>query len=243
MKKEKKGTMKENNNTDGKETNEEDTEGSVETSISQGGKNTPQDKVLLEDETSPTQEEINWKKFREKRKEEKESLEKSKKETDLLKKALSEIIEKEPLVSKSEDVDEEESEENRIKRLIEETVRARESRDFPNKLRQAFSDFDDVCTTENIEYLEFKDPELATALKHMPDGFEKWSIVYGAVKKRIPQGSGEKEKRMMEANSKKPRASSIPGSAQLGNDSSISYLSDDRKSENWKKMQSILAGK
>ena len=183
-------------------------------------------------------EEINWKKFREKRAQEKEALLKAEKEAAILKNAVTQLIEKERPI---DDI-EEDDEEKRLKQVIENVIVQKEQKDFPNKLRQAFPDFDKVCTAENIDYLEFHEPELAKALKHMPNTFEKWSTLYSSLKKKLPKMSGEKEKRMMESNSIKPQSSSTPGNSQLGTNSDLSYLSDDKKSQNWQRMQKIISG-
>jgi len=191
-----------------------------------------------------SQEEANWKKFREQRAHEKAALQrsqenerKSQQESALLKKALTEVIDNGQLGSD----DTEESEDARIKRLVDASLKERDANEFPTKLRQIYSDFDSVCSAEAIEYLEFKEPELALALRYMPEGLEKYSTLYKAVKKRVPSG-GKKEKHMMEANANKPRATSIPGTTQLGTEANIGFLSESRKAENWKRMQQIQNG-
>ena len=194
-------------------------------------------------DNQPSQEEINWKIFREKRQQEKDQLAKAQKEAEILKNAISELVEKQPVNSQTIEEDSFEKEEaDRIKRLVDNAIIQKEQELFPQKLRQAFPDFDSICTAENMHYLEFHEPEFSKAIGYMPDNFEKWSAVYAAVRKKIPSGSIKKDKERIEGNLSKPQSASSPGVAQPGGQGSLSYISRDRKEENWKRMQRILRG-
>lgn len=118
--------------------------------------------------------------------------------------------------------------------------RAQEAAELPIKLKTVHGDFDQVCTAENIDYLEYHYPEVAAGFKHMPDGFEKWSNLYKAVKRFVNVNS-EKDKATAMANYNKPKSISVPGITQTG-DSPPTIISDQRRKDNWARMQRVMRG-
>ncbi len=118
----------------------------------------------------------------------------------------------------------------------------REQAEYPQKLVSAFNDFNQVCTTENLDYLEYHYPELAAPFKHMPDGFDKWASIYKAVKRFVPNPDSKKDMQKMEKNLAKPQSSSSPGNSQAGSEMPSARLTEERKAANWARMQKTLKG-
>ncbi len=205
------------------------------------------------------QEQINWKKFREAReveRKQKEAAEKraSEKEAEALAlKAAMEAILNKPAVQQSNNYNqEEESEDERINKKVEAAIalrdkkseeeRARrEQQEFPERLNSNYKDFNQVCNSENLDYLEYHYPEIAAAYKNLPDGYDKWSNLYKAVKKLVPNTDSRKDQNKAEKNFNKPQAMSIPGKTQVG-DTAPQQLDDKRRSDNWARMQKVMKG-
>lgn len=205
-----------------------------------------------------TQEQINWRKFREAReKERKEKIEAEKRAAEKEKEVAALKAAMEALVSKPDPTPpsysyEEPNEEERIQKLVEESLKKerekiereraeRERQEFPQKLAQDFRDFDKVCTSENLDYLEYHFPDVAEAFKAMPDGYNKWARVYGAVKKLVPSLSANRDAQRAEQNLSRPQSMSIPGKTAVG-DSAPVKLDDKRKAENWARMVREMKG-
>lgn len=215
--------------------------------------NTPT--TIVEQET---QEQINWKKFRAAREEErKKHVETEKRaqekeaEATALKAAMEAILNKNPASQstapayQTENVDL--SDDERIQQKIEKALADKEKRDLdmrmkqeqaelPQRLASNFKDFDQVCSADNVDYLEYHYPEVAEGFKHMPDGYKKWATIYQAVKKLVPNTDSKKEANKAEKNFNKPQAMSIAGKTQVG-DTAPQMLDDKRKADNWKRMQ------
>jgi len=147
----------------------------------------------------------------------------------------------------------EETEEQRIDKRVAEALakreaeaekqrREREQREFPEKLNQTFKDFNQVCTTENLDYLEYHYPEVAEAFKYVPDGYNKWASVYQAVKRFVPNVDSKKDVKRAEANFNKPQSASSPSVTQTGEAMSPSRLDEQRKAANWQRMQRAMKG-
>jgi len=141
-----------------------------------------------------TQDQINWKAFRDQReKERKEKIaleqeaQKKSQEIAALKAAMEAIVSKPEPASQSSDVDE--TEEQRVQKQINAAVDAalkekeareaqdkakREAQEVPARLEQSFSDFNTVCSTENLDYLEYHHPgsqkHLKASLTHSTNG-------------------------------------------------------------------------
>ena len=213
----------------------------------------PLNQTNVEPDETPQQ--IDWRKFKEARKierQQKELAEKNaaeeKARADALKAALEAVVNK----PQSQYQESGESEDDRTKRLIAEALsaerkradderRAREQAEYPQRIASAHPDFDSVCTAENLDYLEYHYPEVAAGFKHAPDGFEKWSNVYKAIKRFLPNANNPKDQKKADKNMTKPQAMSVPGVTQTG-DSAPMYLDDKRKADNWARMQKRMKG-
>lgn len=145
----------------------------------------------------------------------------------------------------------EESEDAKIERRVNEIIAQREKQyaeqraqqeqaEYPEKLRTVYSDFNKVCSTENLDYLEYHYPELAEPFKHMPEGFNKWASIYKAVKKLVPNTDSKAESTKADKNLQKPASLSSMGNAHGGNAMPSARLDEARKAENWARMQRLL---
>jgi hypothetical protein len=206
-----------------------------------------------------TPEQINWKKFREAReKERKEKVEAEKRanekeaEVSALKAAMEALVNKPESNNRQINEYSEETEEERIARLVSQSLEKerrkhqeenlkREQTEFPQRLANDFKDFHQVCNSENLDYLEYHYPEVAEAYKEMPDGYSKWSKIYKAVKRFVPNPDSRKEQAKAEKNFMKPQAMSVSGKTQVG-DTAPQSLDDKRKTDNWSRMQKVIRG-
>jgi hypothetical protein len=212
-----------------------------------------------------TQEQINWKKFREQReieRRQKEEAERkaaqSKAEAEALKAALDSVLNKnqarqnEYVNNGNYEMEEDLTEDERIQKKVEAALsireqqmeqqrREREQAEMPQRLVQSFSDFNNVCTTDNLDYLEYHYPEVATAFKNSPDSFDKWAAVYKAVKRFVPNTDSRKDQKKADQNFNKPQSMAVPGSTQVGDTAPI-MLDDKRRADNWSRMQKVMKG-
>ena len=202
------------------------------------------------------QQEINWKKFREAREQERKQREEAERraaqkeaEARALKEAMDALLNK---PSQSNDQYDEDDEEIRIQKKVdaalsarekqyEEERRKREKAEMPVKLKQACPDFERVCSAENVDYLEFHHPEIASAFNHMPDSLEKWSAIYKTIKKFVPNTSPDSNRAKIEKNLSKPQAMATSGVAQTG-DVAPMQVDERRKADNWARMQRVMRG-
>ncbi len=197
---------------------------------------------------------INWKKFRETREIERKQREEAEKrasekeaEAQALKEAMESLLSK-PAVSQDDPEDEDARIQKKIDLLMskkemqmQEQMQRKEQQEFPSKLKSVYSDFDNICTTENLDYLEYHYPEVAAGFKHMPDGFDKWANIYKAVKRFIPNADALKDKSRIEKNANKPQSMSVSGVTQTGDNAPI-QLDDKRRADNWNRMQRVMKG-
>lgn len=200
-----------------------------------------------------TPEEINWKKFRDERKNQRQAqleaeakAKKAQEEAAALKAAL------EALAGKEEAPKDEESEEKRLdakikehllseKKRIEEEQRQAEQRELPQRLQSMHPDFADVCSQENLDYLEYHFPEIAKPYTYMPNSVEKWTLVYKAIKKMIPNTNSKNDEKKLDKNMSKPQSISAPVARQVG-DSAPYILDEARRKSNYDRMQKVLKG-
>ena len=198
---------------------------------------------------------VNWRQFREARERERKQREEAEKkakekeaEAAAFKAALDAMVNK-PAPS-HEHV--EESEQERIRKEVERIIasekakdekvrKEREHQEMPQKLATVYSDFNRVCTAENIDYLEYHYPEIAEAYKHMPDSFDKWSNVYKSIKRFVPNTDSKKDQARVDKNFSKPQAISRPGATPTGDNAPI-FLDDKKRQDNWKRMQRVMKG-
>ena len=207
-------------------------------------------------EPQETPQQIDWKRFKEARKKEREQKEEaerraaqSSKEAEALKAAMEALVNRPNPVQTGEV---EETEDDRIQKKIDKALAderkrvedertRREQTEFPQRVLAVHPDFDNVCTTENLDYLEFHYPEVARAFKKAPDSFDKWSDVYKAIKRFVPNNSNNKDGKSAEKNFKKPQSMSVGGTTQTG-DHAPMMLDEKRKQDNWSRMQKRMKG-
>lgn len=211
-----------------------------------------QPEVKLQETNTETQEDVNWKSFREVRKKEREEREAALKraqqkeqEAEALKKALESLIDKPTPQSVSL------SDEELLQQKIDAAIRQhrekdqkewaeREKREFPTKLAQTYPDFEKIVTQENTDYLEYHYPEIAKAFEHMPEGFDKWANVYKSIKKLIPNTNIKHDEERLEKNLMKPKA--LSSTVTQTGDTAPLMPDDKRREENWKRMQRVIKG-
>ena len=126
-------------------------------------------------------------------------------------------------------------------RVREEKKRQEEQQTFPDKLRREYKDFDEVCSNENLLYMEYHHPELSKSLEELPEGFEKWSRVYKAVKRYMPNQDTKKTQAKLESNLSKPKSGSSLGTTSKDDKQSV-RLDEAAKRANWERMQKALKG-
>lgn len=207
-------------------------------------------------ETKPieeSQQQINWKKFRDARDIERKERDAAQRlavqkeqEAQALKQAMEVLLNKTPDAPKYEDDDD-----IRIQKKVDQAISERERKfekqraerehaETPQRLRQTYNDFGTVCTPDNLDYLEYHYPEVAKAFSAMPEGFDKWSSVYQACKRFIPNNS-HKDQVRMEKNINKPQSMSVGGATSTG-DGVPQKIDDKRRSDNWARMKRIMKG-
>lgn len=213
------------------------------------------------EETAENVQETNWRKFREQReieRKEKEAAERRAQEKEAeaqaLKAAMEAILNKQPIQQQnhySQPYGEEElSEDERIQRKVEaalalkekqyeEARRQREQQEYPQKLAADYKDFNQICTADNLDYLEYHYPEVANAYKHVPDSYDKWANIYRAVKRFVPNLDSKKEAMRAEKNFTKPQSMAVAGATPTGDTAPI-MMDDKRRADNWARMQRIM---
>jgi len=221
---------------------------------------TPAPAVQVEE----SEQDRNWKKFREQREIERKQLEAEKKratekekEAAALKSALDSVLNKpdgRSQANQREEVDYfEDDEEKRIEKLVEKKMaekeraqdqqrQQREQQELPNRLKREYPDFDQVCTSDNLDYLEYHYPEVATAFGHMPDGIEKWTGIYKAAKRFVPNIDAKRAQARAQDNLLKPQSASGASAAQAATPNMSRSLTDSQRADNWRKMQAMIKG-
>lgn len=237
---------------------------STNVNLSQKNEENPQ-----KNENNNSNEDPNWKAFREARKRdraEKEAAERraAEKEAEIaaLKAAMEVAFSKSSPTPQAyqqyygiNQTTEEETEEQRIERKLNELIakrereqqkerEERERREFPQKLARDLPDFNLICSQENLDYLDFHYPEISRPLQRLQEGYEKWHDIYHAVKKLIPNHSNaRKDAIKAEINSNKPKSISsnmVTPSGSVVKDSV--HEVEMRRAENWARMQRIMKG-
>lgn len=205
-----------------------------------------------------TDKDINWKKWKEAReKERREAAEiarqKAEKEAEAaaLRAALEAVVSKQNQTQQSHE--EEESEEQRLNKRVEQIIAQREAeaerkrkekeqQELPQRITEVFPDYASVCSNENMDYLQYHYPEVASAFKYAPDNFETWSAVYKAIKRFVPNTDTKKDLARSEKNMQKPQSPSRPGLSQSANPPSPVFLTEERRRQNWERMQREMKG-
>ena len=205
------------------------------------------------------QEDPNWKAFREARKKDRQEKEAAQRraaekeaEADALKAAMEAAFAKSSPQSYSANYDgyeNQDTEDQRIEKKVSEVLalhernaeqerQQREAQEYPHRLQQIYSDFNQTVSTEALDYLEYHYPEVANPLKRLTDGFDKWNDIYKAVKKFVPNiDQARKDASRAEANFNKPKSMSSPGTSQTNEGLGGSMLTEERKAANWERMQ------
>lgn len=146
-----------------------------------------------------------------------------------------------------------ESEEQRLERKVNELLARKEElyrkqreeeeqREYPKRLLKDLPDFSQVCSQENLDYLDFHYPEISRPLQRLGDGYDKWHDTYHAVKKLIPNHStARKEAARADINSNKPRSISSTGPSPTGEHTRSTWQEvEARRAENWSRMQRTM---
>jgi len=198
-----------------------------------------------------------WERFREARAAERKQAEeiakqaqKSAQEAAALRAALESVVSKPVHQNEYEQPDE--TDEQRIEKKVQEIIAKREEeyakkrqeeeiKNLPKILSQAHQDFQQVCSQENLDYFEYHFPEVAHGFRFMPEGFEKWSSLYKAMKKLMPNASISENMKKAENNLKKPQSIPSPTVSAPGQ-SLPSVIDEARKRANWERMQKTLKG-
>jgi len=197
----------------------------------------------------------NWRAFREQREAERKArIEIEKKaaekaaEAEALRKALEAVTSKPNTYEEYSEESEDEKIEKKVRELLEkkeqELLRQRheeEIKNLPVLLNREFKDFDQVCSTENLDYLEYHYPEIAAPFKYMPDGFEKWAAIYKATKKLVKNTTSAADAAKLQKNLEKPKSISSTNLTSSGQ-SYASVVSEAKKAANWERMQRTMKG-
>lgn len=231
---------------------------------------TPQVETQAAPNTPETQEDPNWKAFREARKRdrlEREAAEaraaEKEKEVAALKAAMEAAFsaKQAPTPQAYQDYygmnqQPEESEEQRIERKVNELLSKKEQeyqkqqaeyeqKTYPQRLLRDMPDFNQVCSQENLDYLDYHYPEISRPLQRLGEGYDKWHDTYHAVKKLIPNHSTAKKEAMRaDINSNKPRSMSSSGPSPTGTGGAQETWkeAEERRAANWQRMQRTLKG-
>lgn len=220
----------------------------------------------VEKEASPTikteENQANWKAFREQREVERKArmaaeqraTEKAA-EAEAMRAALEAAINKPSNNHQKQEYsqDNEETEEQRIDKRVNKIIKEREEQyqkeqhqremqEYPQRLTQIYPDFNKTISSENLDYLDFHYPEVSKPLQRLNEGFDKWSDIYKAVKKFVPNNTSNQDIQRAEKNLAKPGSVSTPGATQGSSAMPSARLTEERKAANWARMQSITKG-
>jgi hypothetical protein len=206
----------------------------------------------------------NWKAFREARKKDRADKEAAERraaekeaEAEALKRAMEAAFARgQPQAQASggygDSYDTQETEDQRIARMVEEQIAKRdailerqrmenEQREYPNRLARDFGDFNQVCSPENLDYLEFHHKEIARPLQRLQDGYDKWADIYHAVKKYVPNSTtARREAQKAETNLQKPKSMSSTAGMAPGEQVGSARLTEEKQAANWARMQKLL---
>lgn len=210
-----------------------------------------------------TKEDPNWKAFREARKQdrlqrelaEKKAAEKEA-EVAALKAAMEAAFTKNqsPPQYQNDYNHDEETEDQRIEKKVQAAITQREAvlekqrherdrQELPQRLLQAFPDYNQVVNEENGAYLEYHHPELYRSILRQPENFDTCSDIYKLVKKYIPNSTNARmDAAKAENNFSKPKSMSSTALTQTGEAMGGARLTEERRAANWERMQRQLRG-
>lgn len=210
-----------------------------------------------------TNEDPNWRAFREARKKdraEREAAEKRAAEeaekARAMKEAMEALLSRPMPQNQTNDYgyQQEETEEQRISKLVDARIAAKEAeyarqreeeerKHYPQRLQQNFPDLNQVLSQENLDYLDYHFPEVSRPLQRLPEGYDKWSDTYAAIKKLVPNHAGaRRDAARAESNFNKPKSMSAVGMSQADSQQTSHILTEQRKQQNWERMQRLLKG-
>lgn len=198
-----------------------------------------------------------WRRVREQRKADRKAREEAEaraaqkaEEASALKAALEALANK-PSPTFNTTYQEDDSEDARLDRLVEakmlklerqreEERQKKEIQESPHKIRKTHTDFDIVCSQENLDYIDYYHPEVTAPFKYMPDGYEKWDAMYKVAKKLLPNQNVKKDSDKIQKNFSKPN--SISSINAIQKDNPAVKLTEERRRQNWERMQKQLKG-
>jgi exonuclease VII large subunit len=208
-------------------------------------------------------EDPNWRAFREARKQDKAMRDAAEKVAQEEKaraeafKAALEAVTNKPSPQQhnqySNDYQQEETEDQRIEKKVQQAIAKqkaeyehqqiqREKQEYPQRLQQTFSDFNQTISQDNLDYLEYHFPEVARPLQRGEDNFEKWADIYKAVKRFVPNTNHKKDAQKAENNFNKPKSISSTSVSPGGEAMPPHRIDEARKAANWERMQRQLKG-
>lgn len=235
----------------------------TDTNMQQQNVDTNLNQKPSENTQSEQQEDPNWRAFREARKQDRAAREAAERraaekeaETMAITAAMEAAFARTPPVSNQQYYTEqtEESDEERIKRLVSQEIAAREAaaeklraqreqQEYPQRLVKAYPDFNNVIAQDNLDYLDYHYPEVSRPLQRLGDGFDKWSDIYLAVKKFVPNNTtAKKEAIRAEINQNKPKSISSPTITSPGQGTYNPREAEERRAANWERMQRTMKG-
>lgn len=223
-----------------------------------------------ESKETETQEDPNWRAFREARKKdriEREQAEKRAQEKDAevaaLKAAMEAAFSRQAPspqayqqyygMNQVQD-NTEETEDQRIQRMVDAGISKREQenerkrmekeqQEYPQRLMRELPDFNQVISQENRDYLDYHYPEVSRPLGRLNDGYDKWHDIYHAIKKLVPNNTNaRRDSARADANMMKPKSISSTGMTQAQSVPGSHILSEERRAANWQRMQQTLKG-
>lgn len=233
--------------------------------VQQNIDNRQQEQTQTQTQPQESTEDPNWRAFREARKKDRAEREAAERraaekeaEAAALKAALEAAFQK-SVTSPTQQMqynsyEVEETEDQKIEKKVQEALEKREAeyrrqleeqenREYPNRLRKTYVDFGNVVSQENLDYLDFHYPEISRPLQRLSDSYDKWSDIYLAIKRFVPNNTNvKKEAVKADQNHMKPRSISSQGLTQPQSVPSTHILSEEKKAANWARMQQHLKG-
>lgn len=218
--------------------------------------------IITDPQKNEDDKDRNWKAFLEQRKQETKQLEqerernkqleadkeKRSREIEDLKIALQAVADRKESSNYFDDsADQNKIIEDRVEKILSQKDSERRKREDEDRFRREsleiknqMPDLIEVCSQENIAYLEYYHPEIAIPLSKMQDGFEKTKLAYQAIRKHVKMNKKEAQK--IESNLSKPKSVHSPLSNETQKEESSGHLSDKKRNEVWNKMQRLISG-
>jgi hypothetical protein len=212
-------------------------------------------------EAKESQGDINWRKAREAMKREKQEKEEANRkaqaeadraaqkeaEVAALKAALESVV-KRPDPEQSEEKSQEQIIDDRIHQALaaerkrnDDAQKKREIDELPNRITQAFPDYSQIVSEENVAYLKVHRPEIWAGYKNAIESIETYAGLYDAIKKHVPLADAKKEAAKIDKNLSKPQSMAQAGMAATG-DVAPHKLDDKKKQDNWLRMRKAMKG-